>query len=212
MRGSEMADEKIDLYKTHKKDQYLAKRDEPLIISLPPIPYLTIKGEGDPSGEDFTSDVGALYAVSFTLKMGKKKNEGIDYKVCQLEGQWWAEGDLTNFLSIPRGEWKYRLMIRVPDFITSEEVERIKSELQLKGKQRIEKVNFEIIDEGTVVQSLHIGPYAEESALIDKMIEHSVENNFIFDGHHHEIYLSDPKRTAPEKLRTILRHPLKLAE
>lgn len=198
---------KIDLFQQHR-DQYKAGKT-PVIVALPPILYFQLAGEGDPSGPDFEESVGAMYAVAYSVKMTSKK-VGRDYKVAPLEGLWWADGDNSQFLEIPREEWKYRLLIRVPDFIDNDKLADAQESLISKGKSlRVRNVELEIFDEGTVVQVLHRGPYADEKPSVDAMLAYARENGYTFAGRHHEIYLNDPRRCAPEKMRTILRHPLK---
>ncbi len=201
--------EKLDLYKQYKSE-YATPRD-PLIIETKPAVYLAINGKGDPNGDEFARRMSALYGVAFTTKMTKKKEEGTDYVVCKLEGLWWSESAVGwNFLEVPRDQWKYKILIRTPEFIAESDLEAARIALAKKGKGELtDEVRLEVIDEGLVVQALHVGPYADETPLIRRMHEAAGDQGLEFHGRHHEIYLSDPRRTAAEKLRTILRHPVR---
>lgn len=205
---------KLDLYKEFKA-QYKAKAD-PELLDLPPIQYLTVEGKGAPAGDAFKDGTEALYAMAYTIKMNCKKNGPIgggdprDYVVCKLEGLWWsADERCFDFLDVPREEWLWKLLIRTPDFITQKDLEWAAEAALAKGKtESVRNVSFETIDEGPVVQALHVGPYAEETPLIRRMHETAQKVGKSFVGKHHEIYLSDPRRVEPEKLKTILRHPI----
>ncbi|MDP8208292.1 MAG: GyrI-like domain-containing protein [Candidatus Electryonea clarkiae] len=186
----------------------MQQKKNPRLVEVKLAQFLMLSGQGDPSGDGFQVAVGAMYSVAFAAKMTKKKEEGLDYKVCQLEGQWWAEGSTYDFIDQPRDSWKYNLMIRVPDFITAADVQKAIETASQKGKEGVEKVSLETYEEGLCVQALHLGSYAEETPLIRKIEDFARENGKIFHGLHHEIYLSDARRVAPEKLKTILRHPI----
>lgn len=196
--------EKLDLYKLHK-DQYVAPK-KPVLLQIKPAQYLGIKGQGAPGGERFTTCIGALYGVAFTIKMTRKFAGKGDYAVCKLEGQWCFEGDLTK---IPKEQWKWKLMIRTPEFITEADRKQALVALLKKGKSReVEEVKLEMIDEGRCVQMLHVGPYEKECETIALMRSFAESNGFKLAGPHHEIYLSDPRRVPPERLKTILRVPV----
>ena len=156
--------------------------------------YLAITGSGDPDGPSFGEKVGALYAVAFTVKMARKK-AGNDYKVAGLEGLWWGVGTTKWMIAQTRDEWRWKLLIRVPDFVTAREVAAAAKALLVKGKGKaIARVKLETLREGRTM---------------DAMLECAKANGLRFTGRHHEIYLSDPRRVRPEKLRTILRHPVR---
>jgi hypothetical protein len=196
---------KLDLYKEFKSEYVTSK--QPVFVAVGPAKYLATTGQGTPGGERFRSHIAALYAVAFTLKMAEKF-AGNDYKVCHLEGQWWA-GDGSDFRAHQTKEWQWRLLIRVPEFITQKQVDAAIQTVVAKGKSVLAgQVKLEALAEGRCVQMLHIGPYAEEKASVEKMHELAQGNGLHLRGPHHEIYLSDPNRVPPQRLRTILRYPV----
>ncbi len=199
---------KLDLYRLHAAE-YVAPRT-PALVATRPGRYLAIDGAGDPGGAEFRDKVGALYAMAFTIKMGKKRM-GKDFKVAGLEGLWWVPGRAgADALARPRREWRWKLLIRVPDFVRQRCLDLASGMLLEKGRGRgVRAVKLETIDEGRCVQALHVGPYAEERATVDAMAACAAAQGLHFKGRHHEIYLSNPGRTKPEKLRTILRHPVR---
>lgn len=197
---------KLDLYKEHKAE-YVTPR-QPVLVNVKPAKYLTVTGQSAPAGKEFQAAIGALYGVAFTMKM-TRKFAGQDYKVCHLEGQWWGENETGDFSTQPPETWNWRLMIRVPEFIRESDVKSAVKKLKEKGKgDDADHVRLETIKEGKCVQMLHVGPYGEESATISRMIEYAQQSGLTCRGRHHEIYLSDPRRVAPAKLRTILRQPV----
>jgi hypothetical protein len=199
--------EKLHLYKKHK-DEYVARK-QPVLVKVGPANYLTIEGTGEPAGEVFQAKMQAMYSVAFTIKMTRKFAGKGDYKVCHLEGLWWAGRKGSDFMSIPRQQWRWKLMIRVPDFITERDLTGVKQALREKGKPPdFKQVKLEKMTEGRCVQMLHVGPYSEEPASVARMTEFAKTQGLKLHGLHHEIYLSDPRRVAPERLRTILRHPV----
>ncbi len=197
---------KVDLYKLHK-DEYVTPR-QPVLVDTKPAQYLSIAGEGDPGSEAFVNSLQALYSAAFTIKMTRKFAGKGDYGVCKLEGLWWAEG--AEFFSAPRQAWKWKLLIRTPDFVGNADLTSAVDSLLAKGKpDRVRTVRLDTIREGLCVQILHVGPYSDEPATIDRMKAFAAAHHLALHGLHHEIYLSDPRRVAPEKLRTILRQPVK---
>jgi hypothetical protein len=202
-----MAAKKLDLYAMHRAE-YLAKR-EPAIVNVGPARYLAIEGRGAPEDASFEAAVGALYAVAFTVKMARKLAD-TDYKVTALEGLWWTGGKGHHFLHTPRTSWRWQLLIRTPDFVTKREVARAIAALLERGKPKL-VASVELIGtrEGRCVQALHVGPYATEPETIARMLEVAAAAGYKAHGTHHEIYLSDPRRAKPEKLKTILRAPLR---
>ena len=196
---------KIDLY-AEFKSEYAAPR-QPAFVVVGPAKYLAIMGQGAPGGEQFRSRISALYSVAFALKMAEKF-VGHDFKICHLEGQWWAEGG-SNFHAHHAKDWQWRLLIRVPEFITQIELHAaIKSVIEKGKPPAANEVQLEELTEGRCVQMLHIGPYGEEKTSIDKMEALVADNGMHLRGPHHEIYLSDPNRVPPQRLRTILRYPV----
>ena len=198
---------KLDLYKLHAAE-YVAPRT-PRLVETGPAKYLAIGGTGDPDGPAFGEKVGALYAVAFTVKMARKK-AGRDYKVAGLEALWWGVGQEQWLIRQARHQWRWKVLIRAPDFVAAKDVAAARKVLLAKGKAKsIAQVKLEALREGRCVQMLHVGPYLNEGPTLDAMLAFAKANRLKFAGRHHEIYLSDPRRVKPEKLRTILRHPVR---
>ncbi|HTT63718.1 MAG TPA: GyrI-like domain-containing protein [Bryobacteraceae bacterium] len=197
---------KLDLYQVNKAE-YATPR-KPSLLRIAKANYLGIAGRGAPGGEAFQQAIGALYSIAFTIKMASKF-AGRDYGVCKLEGQWWVDSGCS-FMTAPKDQWSWRLLIRTPEFIGKREMEAARKQLESKGKDPLFKeVQLTPLNEGLCVQMLHAGPYDSEAESIRLMEAFAGEQGYRFDGLHHEIYLSDPRRVAPEKLRTILRIPVK---
>jgi hypothetical protein len=199
--------EKVDLYKKHAAEY--AARKTPTFVDVGPANYFVVEGRGAPDGEPFQRAVGALYTVAFTVKM-HSKFAGRDYAVTKLEGLWWGDDPSRLVLEQPKEQWHWKLMIRIPTFINDKRRADTVELLLKKGKDKaVADVRIETLDEGRCVQVLHIGPYEKEPETIRAMERFAAEQGLSFHGVHHEIYLSDPRRAQPEKLRTILRHPVK---
>jgi len=199
--------QKIDLYKVHK-NEYAASR-KPAMVKVKPATYLAISGQGAPGGDRFTASIGALYGVAFTIKMTRKFAGKEDYAVCKLEGQWWSEPP-QDFATLPKDQWRWQLMIRTPEFIKQKDLDQAIAVLLKRGKRNeVRQVCLAKLTEGRCVQMLHVGPYEKECETIAVMKAFAGEEGFQFAGKHHEIYLSDPRRVPPERLKTILRHPVK---
>jgi hypothetical protein len=196
--------EKIDLFNEHK-DEYV-KPTKPTLVQIKSAKYLAATGRGKPGGDEFKARIGALYGLAYTIKMIRKFSGGQDFKVCPLEGLYWdVEQGLENF------NWK--LLIRVPSDVTAKELSAAVAKLEAKGKQGpFRDVALEVLKEGKCVQMLHIGPYDAEAGTIAQMQAFCDEKGLRFAGCHHEIYLSDPQRVAPEKLKTVLRQPVASAK
>ncbi len=201
--------EKLDLRK-ELKNFYTSPR-KPSIVDVPPGWFLTYSGRGEPGGEEYGSSIGALYTVAYTLKFMSKAG-GRDFTVLPLESLWWLDDPKGSFRDVPRREWNWKSMIRVPDFVTGEQVETARVEARAKkGLEAVNRVVLEEFHEGLSAQIMHIGPYAEEEPTITKLHEFMRKAGYEIHGHHHEIYLSDPNRTAPERLRTLIRQPVRRA-
>jgi hypothetical protein len=197
---------KLDLYEVNKAD-YATPRT-PVFLRIAKASYLGIAGRGAPGEEAFQQAIGALYSVAFTIKMASKF-AGRDYGVAKLEGLWWVDSG-RSFMTEPKDKWSWRLLIRTPDFIGKRELEAARKQLAEKGKEPLFKeVELTALNEGQCVQMLHTGPYEREPESIQQMEAFAAAEGYRFDGLHHEIYLSDPRRVAPEKLRTILRIPVR---
>ncbi|MCA9954384.1 MAG: GyrI-like domain-containing protein [Ardenticatenaceae bacterium] len=205
--------QKVD-FKKELKHLYNPSAKETAVVEVPTMNFLTILGEGDPNTTQWYKDaVSALYAVAYTLKFMVKKGElAIDYGVMPLQGLWWAE-DMRQFSTDDKSNWLWQMMIMQPDFITAEMVAEAKAQvLKKKGIAAVEQVNFERFAEGKAVQIMYFGPYANEGPTIQKLHEFIWTSGGQLSGKHHEIYLNDPSRTAPEKLKTIIRQPFVVKE
>lgn len=201
-----MSKPKIDLYKLHR-NEYAATR-KPALVKIGPARYLAIEGQGAPGTEAFSASIGALYGVAFTVKMARKFSGRQDYTVCKLEAQWWSDAG-PDFMAAPKHAWQWKLLIRIPNFVTGKEVDGAIAALLERGKaETVRCVRLESLSEGKCVQVLHVGPYDKEHETIASMKALADSHKLSFHGRHHEIYLSDPRRVAPEKLKTILRMPL----
>jgi hypothetical protein len=212
-----MTTAKLDLKKEFPGYYRATKRPE--TVDLPAARFITYSGRGEPGGEAFQAALGALYSVAYTLKFTCKYANN-DFAVPALEAFWWVDDasrvatDPSAILDIPKGEWSWKAMIRMPDFVTddmlAEAQRRVKEK---KGLDTVFNVKIETLTEGLCVQALHTGPYADEPRTIEEMRRFMEDNGLKHAtrpgiGPHHEIYLSDPGRTAPEKLRTIIRIPV----
>ncbi len=206
MPASKKPLEKLDLVALHKTE-YVAKR-KPILIETKPAQYLAIDGSGAPGGPEFEAKIGALYGMAFTIKMTWKFSGHQDYTVGKLESLWWA----PTGQEFPPGkpeDWQWKLMIRIPEFITQTETAKAVEALAKKGKSPAAgQVKLETINEGRCVQMLHVGPYDREAETVAIMQSFAIAQGLRFAGKHHEIYLSDPRRVPPERLKTILREPV----
>lgn len=197
---------KIDLTKAYKN--YYSGKTKPELVKFGEISYLTITGKGEPAGKEFSEKAGALYPVAYGVKKICKNNNQ-DFGVPKLEGLWWVESDELA-LEVPRSEWFWKLLIRMPKFVTAVMLEKAVNEVVIKKKIILaNQVKLEIFNEGNLVNILHNGSYKTEPESIKQMDEFITKNNLAKNGYHHEIYLSDPNKTEPEKLKTILRQPVK---
>lgn len=182
------------------------------VVEVPPMKYLTIDGAGDPNRSvDFQHAIEALYGLSYTLKFRLKK-EGKDFKVGPLESLWWTSGQADDGLVNPpasKDELRWTAMIAQPDFLTEEDVAAASIELRIrKNPVALARLHLKTIHEGNCVQVLHVGPYSAETPTINALHEYIATHGLRPKGRHHEIYLGDPKRSAPEKLKTIIRQPV----
>jgi hypothetical protein len=200
---------KIDLKKEYE-DLYKASTNKIGLVTVPQLNYLTIDGQGDPNNStQFQEAVNALFSVSYTIKfMIKKGEQQIDYGVMPLEGLWWTD-DMNNFSMENKAAWKWTLMILQPDFVATTIIEPAK-ELAAKRKDlpSLSKLRLETMNEGLCAQVLYIGPYSDETSTIIKLHDFIKDSGYKLHGKHREIYLSDMRRTAPEKLKTIIRQPI----
>jgi len=207
MKDETMAAEKLDLYLLHK-DEYLTPKT-PMLVKIKPAKYLAISGKGEPGGDVFAAKLSALYNVTFTIKMAQKFS-GNNYKVCKLEGLWWGDKNKPDFTDEPKNTWNWKPLIRTPDFINAKHLKTVVADLREKGKSaEVSEVQLEKLNEGLCVQMLHVGSYDEERKTIASMLAFAEKAGLAFHGLPHEIYLSDPRRVAPQKLKTILRMPVR---
>lgn len=197
---------KVDLSK-ELKDCYKAKK-KPDLIYVPNGKFLSILGKGDPGGEEYQLAIQALYSWGYGLKFHYKAKDK-DFKVMPLEGLWWIEGGTYNMDNpAQREDWRWRAIIRVPDFVTEEAMTKLLPELKEKKGGNVDKVTLWEFHEGVSAQVMYVGPYSDEAPTINMLHKWVEKQGYRLRGDHHEIYLSDPRRTAPEKLKTIIRHPL----
>lgn len=189
---------------------YTAKRDSPQVVDVPDLQYLMIDGHGDPNTAAYATAVAALYPVAYTLKFASKNELGRDYFVMPLEGLWWADAMDAFTTARNKAQWDWTLMIMVPDWITPEMFGDAVEKVRAKGPlERLDAVRLEALSERRCVQALHVGAYDDEAELLRRMHEEFITaRGLTMVGKHHEIYLSDPRRIEPAKLRTILRQPV----
>ncbi len=207
-------------YKKEYKEFYMPK-DRPSIVTVPPMNYIAVRGKGDPNAEDgeYKASIGLLYGIAFTIKMSRKAGHEIDgyfdYVVPPMEGFWWQDGiegiDYTH-----KESFQWISVIRLPDFVTEADFDWAVKEAGRKKKADFSAVEFFRYDEGLCVQCMHIGSYDDEPATVSLMdafiAEQGYETDLAGGRYHHEIYLSDARKTAPEKLKTVIRHPVRRKE
>ena len=203
-------------FKKEYKEFYMPK-DKPEIISVPKMNYIAVRGKGDPNDEngEYKAAIGLLYGIAFTIKMSKKGDHQIDgyfdYVVPPLEGFWWMEGeDGIDYAHKEKFHWIS--VIRLPDFVSEYDFRWAVDEAAKKKKQDFSKVEFLTVEEGVCVQCMHIGPYDDEPATVEIMHDYIEKQGYVLDISdkrlHHEIYLSDARKVAPEKRKTVIRHPI----
>jgi hypothetical protein len=203
---------KLDLRKQWKT-LYSPPSKEPVIVEVPEFQYLMLAGAMEPGATPETSAgfgaaFGALYGAAYTLKfMSKRRARApIDYTIMPLEGQWWADGQLDYD---NKDNWHWNLMMLLPDHIDAAMFEAARAELRAKkDNPAIDRLRLEKLHEGLCVQVMHLGPYSDEPPTIERMHAFARDAGYELRGRHHEIYLGDPRRAAPEKLKTILRMPI----
>ena len=202
-----MPEAKLDLCKLHAAEYVAPKKPE--LVKTRPAKYLAIAGRGKPGDELFQSQIGSLYGAAYTLKMASKA-AGQDYKVATLEGLYWGDDPASCLFDQPLEAMNWKLLIRTPDFITQKQLKEATAALEKKGKApQARDGKLEKLNEGLCVQMLHVGPYAAEGKTIALMMALAKENGLAPNGPHHEIYLSDPRRVPEERLKTILRMPVR---
>ena len=204
-------------YKKEFKEFYMPA-SKPSIVTVPPMNYIAVRGEGDPNAEDgaYKQAIGLLYGIAFTIKMSKTGDHRIegyfDYVVPPLEGFWRQDGvqgiDYTH-----KERFQWISVIRLPDFVTKDDFDWAVAEAERRKKTDFSKAEFLTYNEGLCVQSMHIGSYDDEPVTVEQMHRYMEEHGYTLDitdqRLHHEIYLSDVRKVAPDKLKTVIRHPIR---
>ena len=198
---------KLD-YKRELAELFGGKR-EPVLVDVPDLAYLMIDGHGDPNtSAEYAAAIAALYGIAYTAKFMVKQTLGIDFHVMPLEGLWWTP-DMATFSTSDKSDWLWTAMIMQPPPVTAEIVEAARAKAaERKPLEAIAHVRFDRFAEGRAAQVLHIGPYSAEGPTIARLHDFIAAHGLTRTGKHHEIYLGDPRRSAPEKLRTIVRQPV----
>lgn len=198
---------KVDL-KNKYKEFYSEHKGNISIVEVPEFKYLMYTGDGGPCSDAYQQTLEAIFALSYHIKFAVRESREVDYGVMPLESQWWMD-DMSQFSRERMNEWKWSAMIMQPNFITKEIVEA--SRLAVSEKKDLALLpKIELVDycDGQSAQIMHIGPYADEAPTIEKLHAYIKDNGYDFTGKHREIYLNDPRKTAPENLKTLIRQPV----
>jgi len=197
--------------KRELKQFYAPRNTDWALVEVPEQQFVAVDGHGDPNtSTDYARAVEALYAVAYTIKFASKADLGRDFVVGPLEGLWWSDRPEV-FTARDKDAWQWRMLLSQPDWITEDRIDQAKqTALAKKGLPAIADVRRECLTEGTSAQLLHIGPYDDEGPVLARLHgEYLAGNGLRMTGQHHEIYLSDPRRTEPARLRTVLRQPVR---
>jgi hypothetical protein len=199
---------KVD-FRKELKSLYYPSSKQVEQVKVPKMNYIMVDGKGDPNtSQQYQQAVEALFAVSYSLKfMVKKGKQALDYAVMPLEGQWWSL-DMANFSLGPKDDWLWNSMIMQPHFVDDSLFRQAVAQVAKKNLPSLSKLRFESLHEGLCAQIMHLGPYSEEKPTIEKLHSCIKQNGYVLSGRHHEIYLSDPRKSAPEKMKTIIRQPI----
>jgi hypothetical protein len=202
---------KVD-FKKEMKELYNPPSAKISVVDVPPMNFVMVDGVGDPNkSQEYQDAVEALYSISYAIKFMVKKEKAIDYGVMPLEGLWWTD-DMTRFTTDNKDIWKWTSMIMQPEYVSEELFNRALEQVKKKKSlPSLAKAKFQSFHEGLSVQTMYIGAFAEEGPTIEKLHNYIRDNGYVFDGltrKHHEIYLSDFRKTAPEKLKTVVRQPV----
>lgn len=199
---------KVDL-KSQFKDLYQPPLNQVVLVDVPAMNFLMINGGGDPNtSQDYRDAVEALYGLAYTLKFAIKKQQGFDYPVMALEGLWWTD-DMRLFSTDQKEDWKWTMMLMQPEYVTSERFEQARQQVEeKKPSPALARVRLASFHEGLSAQIMHLGPYSAEGPTIARLHAFIKEQGYLLRGKHHEIYLGDPRRSAPEKLRAVIRQPI----
>ena len=201
---------KVD-FKKALKHLYRPSAKEFVVVDVPPMNFLMIDGHGDPNTtQEYQDALEALYAVAYKIKFMSKKEREMDYVVPPLEGLWWAEDMETLTTGRDKSAWDWTMMIMQPEWVTQEMLEEALRQVEKKKLPALPKLRLEAYHEGLSVQIMHIGSYDDEAPTLDRMHHEFIPaNGYEMAGKHHEIYLSDPRKVAPEKLKIVLRQPIR---
>jgi hypothetical protein len=196
-------------YKKDLKHLYLPSTKQFAIVDVPRMNFLMIDGHGNPNNNpDYQAIMEALYAVAYTIKFAVKK-EGLEFAVPPLEGLWWME-NMAEFSPETKERWDWTMMIMMPEGVTSEHVSRAREDAaRKKNLPALARLRFDAYHEGLSVQIMYMGAYADEGPTIARLHAFIAEQGCVTNGKHHEIYMGDPRRTAPEKLKTVIRQPIR---
>ncbi|MFF4236152.1 GyrI-like domain-containing protein [Actinomadura geliboluensis] len=200
--------------KRELKQCYAPRNRDWALVDVPAQRFIAVDGSGDPNtSADYARAVEALYTVAYTIKFASKRTLDRDFVVGPLEGLWWSDRPEV-FTARDKDAWQWRMLISQPDWITEDFIDDAKqTALTKKGLPTIADVRYERMHEGLCAQVLHIGPYDDEGPILAELHgEYLAANNLRMTGHHHEVYLGDPRRSAPAKLRTVLRQPVERAD
>lgn len=199
---------KIDL-KKELKQFYSPSAEAVSIVDVPAMSFLMIDGSGNPNtAQEYSDAVAALYALAYALKFSIKQGDGSDYAVMPLEGLWWTD-DMAQFSVANKDIWQWTMMIMQPVPVTAELVAEVRQDVARKKRPvALSRVRFESFDEGRAAQIMHIGPYSAEGPTVASLHSFVADHGYQLRGKHHEIYLRDPRKSAPEKLQTVIRQPV----
>jgi hypothetical protein len=197
----------IDLKKVYR-EHYTARIGRPSLVDVPARPFLMIDGEGSPAGQQYADAVQALYPAAYGIRAVIKQETGDGYTVLPLEGLWWAD-DMSKFSTDDKAAWKWRMMIGLPELATATmTAEVVPGVTEQKKLVAGDQVRYEVYHEGPAAQVMHIGPYADEAPTIEALHAFIADAGLLLSGLHHEIYLGDPRKADPAKLKTIIRQPV----
>jgi hypothetical protein len=200
---------KID-YKVKLKPLYTGKVGVIAPVTPKAASFLSYRGAGDPnSSADYQRAVEALFSVSYQLKFDTRKRQGVDYAVMPLEGLWWSD-DMADFATANKANWKWTMMILQPPFITTEDVAEAKASVTKRRGTDLQRLEFGEFDEGACAQTLHVGPFVDEGPVIAALHAWIEAAGYELAGQHHEIYLTDIRRAAPARWKTIIRQPYEI--